>query len=72
MHLTHVAKAFAVTGFGDFIRPFFEIGFGGVIVEDFAFFIDDFSGGDAPDFMLGFVDLGDLSKEVQRFHGGSK
>src|SRR5579864_6801113 len=51
VHFTNVAEALAVSGFGDFVTPALEIRLGGLVVEYFAFFVDDLGGGDAPDFM---------------------
>jgi len=68
VHFTNVAQALAVSGFGDFVALHFEIRLGGLVVEYLAFFVDNFSGGNTPDFVFGFVDFGNLGKEVQRFH----
>ena len=52
VHFTHVAQALAISGLGDLVTPSFEIGLGGLVVENFAFFVDDFSSSDAPNFVF--------------------
>jgi len=53
MHFTHVAKALAFRGLGDFVTSqLLKYWLGGFVVEDFAFFVDDLGGGNAPDFVF--------------------
>src|SRR5437899_436006 len=72
VHLADVAETLAVSSFGNLVRPRFEIGGGACVIEDLAILVHDFRCGHAPDFAFGFINLGDLAKQIQCLHVYSK